>query len=65
MHIFDKSEKLIKREADLVEQAFIRLAVSIADKHKDIDNDITYCFNCSDVYYEVTIKKEGNNGGIS
>ena len=44
---------------DLVKQAFIRLAIVMANRDCDKDNDVMYHFNDGDKRYEVTIKVDG------
>ena len=44
---------------DLVKQAFIRLAIVMANRDCDMDNDVMYHFNDDGKRYEVTIKVDG------
>lgn len=45
-------------KTDLLEQAFTRLAIMLADKYCNEDNDITYHFNYDNVRYDVIIKTQ-------
>ena len=47
---------MIKNENDLLDQAFTRLAIMLADKYCDTADDITYHFAYDNVHYDVIIK---------